>query len=588
MRGKKFGSDAIELGSPSIVAADNLTPRQVLSIDRTHLQAFVLENAATTSHAMILARSFGIPTLTGVEDLRANLIAGREAIVDANLGIVIPEVSESVRLHYLRDRRRHARREQSSARASSGVATTRDGRKLEVGANVATAEEVHPAVARGADGIGLFRTEMLYMDRDEAPGEEEQFTIYARAARDAGDRTILVRTFDIGGDKPVPYLHLPQETNPFLGYRGVRIYPEHLELLRAQLRAILRASALGHLGLLLPMISTVEEVRWVRAEIESIRGELGAAGIRFDPKLRVGIMVEVPATAFLVDRFASEVDFLSIGTNDLLQYFSAVDRTSDRVGGLYRTRHPAFLRLLSKIADDAKRHGLWVGMCGEMAGDRANLPLLLGLGLDEISVAAPEIQALKAEIARSLQSECRSVLEAAAACEDVAAVDALLARHRRRGAAESLLDAELVVLDSAAATKDEAIEELIDALYCAGRTDRPAALEDAVWAREEVYSTGLGHGFAIPHCKSDAIAANSIAVARLRRPLPWGAVDDEPVSCAILLAVRESDTDGVHMKVFSKLARRLMHEDFRGRMLAASDREAVLACLAEELGLAES
>jgi fructose-specific PTS system IIA-like component len=187
-----------------------------------------------------------------------------------------------------------------------------------------------------------------------------------------------------------------------------------------------------------------------------------------------------------------------------------------------------------------------------------------------------------------VHSECRTVLEAAMASGDAAAVEELLAGHRRRGVVGSLLDAELVVLDSPAATKDEAIEELVDALFCAGRTDRPIALEDAVWAREAVYSTGLGHGFAIPHCKSDAIASNSIAVARLRRPLPWGSVDEEPVRCAILLAVRESDDDGSHMKVFSKLARRLMHEEFRERMLAAPDRDSVLSCLAEELGLAGS
>lgn len=583
--GRKIGPETPELTKPSIVAADNLTPRQVLSLDRSHLRALVLERAGTTSHAMILARSFGIPTLTGVEDVRANLTAGHVAIVDANLGIVLPEVSEPVRIHYERERKRLARREQRSHGSAAGLSSTRDGRRLEVGANVATAEEILPAIARGADGIGLFRTEMLYIDREEPPNEEEQLAIYARAARDAGGRTVLVRTFDIGGDKPVPYLELPRETNPFLGYRGVRIYPEHRELLRVQLRAILRASAFGRLGLLLPMISTTEEVRWVRGEIASIRAELDGAGVRYDAGLRVGIMVEVPSTAFLLDRLASEIDFLSVGTNDLLQYFLAVDRGSDRVAGLYRSRHPSFLRFLAKIADDARRNGLWVGMCGEMAGDRSNLPLLLGLGLDEISVAAPEIQALKAEIARQVQSECRSLLEAAMDCADVAGVEELLARHRRRGAAESLLDPELVVMDSTAATKGEVIEELVDALFCTGRTDRPIALEDAVWAREEVYSTGLGHGFAIPHCKSDAIGANSIAVARLRRPLPWQSVDDRPVSCAILLAVRESDEDGSHMKVFSKLARRLMHEEFRERMLAARDKDAVLSCLAEELGL---
>jgi fructose-specific phosphotransferase system IIA component len=365
----------------------------------------------------------------------------------------------------------------------------------------------------------------------------------------------------------------------------VRIYPEHREMFVAQLRAIVRASAFGRVWVMLPMICAVDEVRWVKARLAEIRSELDAAGVAYDAKLQLGVMVEVPSVAFVIDQLAAEVDFFSIGTNDLVQYFVAVDRESDKVAALYSARHPAFLRLLAKIVADAHAHGRFVGMCGEMTRSPRNLPLLIGLGLDEISTAAPEIPALKSAITQASAADCRAVLEAAMACNNIEEVDHLVAAFRGRGAAHGLLDPEFVSVGSDSLTKDEAIKELVDAFFVAGRTESPQSIEEAVWAREAVYSTGLGHGFAIPHCKTDAIAANSIGVARLARPIDWGALDGEPVSCVILLAMRATDQDNAHMKVFSKLARRLMHDEFRERMLNAKDRADVLACLADELGL---
>ncbi len=296
-------------------------------------------------------------------------------------------------------------------------------------------------------------------------------------------------------------------------------------------------------------------------------------------------MIEVPSAAFIIDQLAADLDFFSIGTNDLAQYFLAVDRDNEKVAALSSVRQPAFLRLLARIVDDVHRRGRWVGMCGEAAGSLRNLPLLVGLGLDEISAPAPRIPRLKAAIAQLSAGDCRTLLETALTCPTVAAVDERIAALRNRGAEAGLLDRELVVVDSDSASKAEAIKEIIDAFYAAGRTDQPRAVEEAIWAREGVYATGLGHGFAVPHCKTDAVAASSIGVVRLKEPIAWESVDGQPVRCVILLAVRESDGSDAHMKVFSKLARRLMHEHFRARMLGAADSAGVLRCLADELGL---
>jgi fructose-specific PTS system IIA-like component len=586
IHGSRLQCEQPGLSEPSVVVAESLTPRQFLALDKRQLQALVLEHTGGTSHAVILARSFGIPTLTGVADVRTHLAAGAQAIVDANLGLVIPELSAAVRRFYERERATLRRREERLAGFTRAPARTRDGQVLEVAANVATLEELAPAFACGADGIGLFRTEMLFMDREAPPSEEEQFAIYVQAARVARGSTVIVRTFDVGGDKPVPYLQLAPEKNPFLGLRGLRLYPAHAGLFRSQLRAILRASAFGRIWMMVPMLSSVDELRWVKARLAEVRAELDAAGREHDPALRVGVMIEVPSAAFSIAELAAEADFFSIGTNDLLQYFMAVDREDERIAALASARHPAFLRLLQKIVGDARGAGRWVGMCGEMTRSPRNLALLVGLGLDEISTAAPGIPAHKAAIAQLCAADCRALLESALACGTPGEVEQLVAAFREQGAAQDLLAPEFIGMDSDSATKEEAIGELVAALYVAGRTEQPRALEEAVWAREAVYSTGLGFGFAIPHCKSDAVTANSIAVLRLARPVEWGSSDGQPVRCVILLAMRESDPDGAHMQVFAKLARRLMHEEFRERMFAARDRGDVLSCLSEELDLA--
>jgi fructose-specific PTS system IIA-like component len=454
--------------------------------------------------------------------------------------------------------------------------------RLEVGANASTAAEVAAAMGHGADGVGLLRTELLFLDRPTPPGEDEQFEAYSEVVHAAAGRPVIIRTFDIGGDKPAAYLRMPREENPFLGVRGLRLYEQHPDLLREQLRAIVRASALGPVKVMAPMVATPEEAAWFREQVRAAQADAP----RKAADLPVGVMLEIPAAAMVVDQLCDEVDFFSLGTNDLCQYWMAVDRGNSAVAGLYSARQPSFLRFLRTTVERARARGKWIGVCGEMAGERLNLPLMIGLGVDEISIAPGDVLAIKSAVHRADASRCRELLAAAEACRTPAQVEDLLrAGAWRAPASEQLLEQGMIEVGSDAASKEEAIKAAVDVLFIAGRTERPRAVEDAVWAREQTYSTGLGFGIAVPHCKTDAVAAPSLAVLRLGAPVDWGSMDGLPVSTVLLLAIPASDTTGAHMKVFAKLARKLMHEGFRARLGGAPDAAAILACLRDELGL---
>ncbi len=575
---------ALDLHEPSVVVAETLAPQQLLELDRRWLKGIVLEYSGTTSHAAILARSLGIPTLAGVRNARLALTAGREVVVDANRGFVVSQSSPAVRRFYEREQKTLERRKELWSRHAGKWAITADGKRLEVAANASSGDELALAFENGADGIGLFRTEMIFLTREQPPSEEEQFAIYSEAARTASGRPVIIRTFDIGGDKQVPYLNLPREDNPFLGYRGARIYAEHHELLQSQLRAILRASAAGCVQIMAPMISSLEEFLQFKAAVGLAKQHLAQKGIPFQHDVKIGIMVEVPSVAFILDQLSAEVDFFSIGTNDLSQYFFAADRGSPAIASLYSVRHPGFLRFLEQLVEQIHRAQKWVGMCGEMAADVGNLPLLLGLGLDEISVPAAEVHDLKRAVAKLHASEGINLLDRAIARGTAAEVDDLLAA-RPLHQPESLLSDELVLLGSTSQTKEEVIQEMVDAFYVASRTDSRDLVEEAVWAREAEYSTGLGHGFAIPHCKTDAVSANSICVLRLNEPINWDSIHGEPVRMVVLLALRKSEVASTHMQVFSSLARKLDEEDFRQHLLKGETPEQVTTYLAEKLGL---
>ncbi len=581
--GLDFQTAAIELREPSVVVAETLAPQQLLGLERKWLAALVLEHSGATSHVVILARSLGIPTLVGVKSARGLLLAGQDVVVDAIRGFVLPQGSAAVQKFYAREMKTLELHRESLPVQTSGPAITADGKRMEVAANSSSYEELALAFEKGADGIGLFRTEMAYLQRQHPPSEEEQFAIYAEAATVAAGRPVIIRTFDLGGDKNAPYLNLPEEENPFLGYRGVRIYNEHHELLQAQLRAILRASAFGHIQVMAPMISSLEEVLQFKAAISEAKQVLRRKGIAFQSDLPVGIMIEVPSAAFILDELCAEVDFFSLGTNDLNQYFLAADRNNPKIADLTDALHPGFLRFLKQIVDQVHAAGKWVGMCGEMASEIRNLPLLFGLGLDEISIPAAGIPAVKRAVSQLSAADCDRALAAIMASRDPSTMEDLLERAQPVRSAQPLLSKELVLLGSQSRDKEEAMQEIVDAFYIAGRTEDRQRLEEALWSREAVYATGLGYGFAAPHCKSDAVIADSIGVLRLADAIEWGSVDTKPVNMIILIAMRESQNPTRHMKVFSKLARKLMNEDFRAQLLAVKNAQDMTTYLAQQL-----
>lgn len=576
--GDAVGETKTELAGDSIVLAESLTPGQFLALDRTFLKGLVLAHASATSHTVILARSFNVPALAGVESLASLTADGQEAVVDADVGVLVTRLTDKARRYYAMERQRIDSRQARLRQMSARPGATRDGHRLAVVANIATAGEAGAAFAAGAEGIGLFRTEMRFLDRESPPDETEQLAAYREVLAAAGDRPVVIRTLDVGGDKKLNYLKLPAEENPFLGCRAVRIYPEFEALFRTQIRALVRASAFGHLRVMIPMIATVDEARWVKKIIAEEQQKCAAEKISFDAAMPVGAMIEVPSAAFAMEALCRKFAFFSIGSNDLLQYFMAADRMNARLAALYDPLQPAFLRLLKQIADAARAHRREISLCGEMGGQAQFAPLLAGLGLDKISAAAPALAAIKAELAACDLAECQELaaqsLRCATADEVAARLKQFASRHN-----PPLLEPELVIVDSDAATKEEAIKQACDRLFVLGRTEDSRVVEEAVWQREAAYSTGFGHGFAIPHCKSAGIRFNSLVLLKPRAPVAWNSLDGQPVGVVILLAIREDQADSTHMKVLAKLARKVMSKTFRAQLEAENQPAELCAIL---------
>lgn len=583
---KLYGGACVSLPTlsadrPSIIVSDDLSPRQLLLMDRAGIAALVLGRVGVTSHTVILARSLDIPTITHVANPTHQFTDGLFAIVDADRGWVFCPVGPMVKSFYDHEERVRQRRRDHLNQYTVEPGRTADGQALQVMANVSSAEAVDPAIASGAEGVGLFRSEMMFLGRDEPPSEQEQYEAYRQAVVAADGRPATIRLFDIGGDKPCPYIHLASEENPFLGCRGVRAYPANSSVVDVQLRAILRASTAGPVRLMIPMVSLASEVCWVRQRLKKISEDLQREYEGFTSQISVGIMLEVPASVMAIDQLCHDADFFSLGTNDLLQYFMAVDRGNEAVEQLYDALQPAFLAFLKIAVDGARRGGRPISLCGEMASIRANLPLLIGLGLDSISVSPSVLSDLKEGIADLDSRHCKALFDNLIAGRDAQHVGQLL-----QGAASAhrpMTDPSCVLLNSAAQSRAEVIKELADMMYVAGRAASSQQLEDALWAREEAFSTGMGHGFAIPHCKSNAVAVSTIGVVRLNRPVPWGDSDEEPVRVAVLLAMREADAHGRHMRIFSKLARQVMHESFRQQLIDADGPEKLVSFLLETL-----
>lgn len=575
--------NTLTLNEPTILVAEDITPSQFLSLDRQQLKGMVLEKTGRTSHTLILARAAAIPVLSGLPCASLSLHDRKPAILDAECAVLVTDPDEAVQGYYRVAQKLADRRHQQQSQDAGLPAVTRDGKAIEIAANIGSALEAPGAFASGAEGVGLFRTEMLFMDRESAPDEQEQFEAYQQVLMAAGERPVIFRTVDIGGDKHIPYLPIPQEENPFLGYRAVRIYPEFADLFRTQLRAIVRASAFGNARLMIPMVHSLDQILWVKNLLNEVRSALKAEGLRISADLPLGIMVEVPSVCFIIDHFCEEVDFFSVGSNDMTQYLYAVDRNNPRVSPLYNPITPSFLRMLRQIISTAHRHHKRVGICGELGGESRYLPLLIGLGLDELSMSGPRIAPIKSLVRQSDSEACIALAQQACECRSADEIEQLLASQVQPEAPRPLLALETICVGEPLTSREQVIQYLCGNLALHGRTDAPQALEEDIWQREELVTTAVGFGVAIPHTKSSWVRHSSISIARLPQPVDWGS-DMGDVEIVIMLTLGENEGMN-HVKVFSQLARKLVNKTFRQTLFEALDSETILALLQAEIQL---
>ena len=397
---------------PSIIVANDLSPSDTANLDPLMTLGFCTALGGLTSHSAILARTMGTPAIVALGESSINTIkAGSKLILDGNEGVIIIHPSEQTIQKYQELKKGREDRLVKIRASALEAARTANGRRVEVAANIGDLDSAHEAVKNGAEGVGLLRTEFLYLEETQSPSEEKQYQIYREIFQVMGDLPIIVRTLDIGGDKPPSYMTFPQEMNPFLGWRALRISLDRPDLFKAQLRAILRA-AVGHqVRIMFPMVNSLDELRSARQVIETVKGELDSEGNQYASDVPIGIMVETPAAATTVDMLADAADFFSLGTNDLTQYTLAVDRGNAKVAGLYQPLHPAVLRLIKQTIDSAHDKGKWAGMCGELAGMQKAIPILLGFGLDEFSMNPRSIPEAKFLIHKLKDRESRQIAE---------------------------------------------------------------------------------------------------------------------------------------------------------------------------------
>ncbi|MBS4198760.1 phosphoenolpyruvate--protein phosphotransferase [Bacillus sp. FJAT-49732] len=409
----------VKLPNPGLIAeevviiAEDLTPSDTAQLNKQFVKGFATNIGGRTSHSAIMARSMEIPAVVGTKNASDQIENGDIVIIDGLHGEVHINPTPEVLKKYEDDLRNFELQKSEWALLKDESTESLDGKRVELAANIGSPDDIEKVLTNGGEGVGLYRTEFLYMERNQLPSEEEQFEAYKTVLEKMDGRPVVVRTLDIGGDKQLPYLSLPSEMNPFLGFRAIRLCLDEQDIFRTQLRALLRASLFGNLKIMFPMIATLDEFRSAKALLLEEKKALVESGILVADNIEVGIMVEIPSTAVLADQFAKEVDFFSIGTNDLIQYTMAADRMNERVSYLYQPYHPAILRLVKMVIDAAHNEGKWAGMCGEMAGDEIAIPILLGLELDEFSMSASSILKARSLIKKLNQTEMRQLAEEA-------------------------------------------------------------------------------------------------------------------------------------------------------------------------------
>lgn len=401
----------LALTDPHVLVAHNLTPSDTATMDRQRVLGIATDLGSRTSHTAIMARSMNIPAIVGLHDATERLETGQSVLLDGINGILIVNPSESTLAAYREIETKRVRIAEQLTQLRETKSTTRDGRHIVLSANIELPNDVDSVAANGAEGIGLYRTEFLYLNRDSLPAEDEQFETYRTVAERVHPNPLIIRTFDLGGDKIASgAAETSDELNPFLGCRAIRFCLENPDIFKTQLRAILRASVGGNIKIMFPMISGLDELRQAVRTVDECKNELGRDGIQFSEDTEVGAMIEIPSAAISANILGREVDFFSIGTNDLIQYAIAVDRVNDKISHLYQPTHPAVVRLLKMIADGAHQNNIWVGVCGEMAGDVALIPLLLGLGMDELSVGATLVPRVKRAVQSLEIAECENLV----------------------------------------------------------------------------------------------------------------------------------------------------------------------------------
>ena len=410
MQGQKH-IDLTKLSDNTVIIADEIHPSMTANMDTEHIAGIISEKGGDTSHASILARALEIPAVLSVKDICSKIAEGEEVIVDGAYGEVFVNPTPITLKIYNKKKKAYDERVKELKKYIDKQTVTRDGRKVMLAANIGNADEAAKAVKAGAEGVGLFRTEFLFMNKQALPTEEEQYNEYKKAAVVLDGRQLTIRTLDIGGDKDIPYMGLTKELNPFLGYRAIRFCLDRVDIFTTQLRAVLRASAYGNIRIMIPMITSVTEVQAVKKIINGICRDLDKKDIKYDKDIKIGVMIETPAAAIMADVLAHEVDFFSIGTNDLTQYTLAVDRGNENVAYLYSALNPGVIRSIKHIIECAHNAGIEAGMCGEAAADERMIPLLLNFGLDEFSVTVSRVLETRKEIASWSSKEVKEITE---------------------------------------------------------------------------------------------------------------------------------------------------------------------------------
>lgn len=410
-----------------VIVAHDLTPSDTAQLDRNYVKGFITDIGGRTSHSAIMSRTLEIPAVVGSGSATTDIQEGEMVIIDGINGDALVDPTDAELADYKQKAAEFAAQKEEWARLKDAKSVSADGKEVLLGANIGTPDDVLGANDNGAEAVGLFRSEFLYMNSNELPTEDEQYEAYKAALEGMSGKQVVVRTMDIGGDKELPYLPLPEEQNPFLGYRAIRICLDRQDIFRTQLRALLRASKYGRLAIMFPMIATVQEFKDAKAIFEEEKANLVASGVEVSDDIQVGMMMEIPAAAMIADKLAKYADFFSIGTNDLIQYSMAADRGNERVSYLYQPYNPSILRLIKNIIDASHKEGKWTGMCGEMAGDQIAVPLLLGLGLDEFSMSATSILKTRSLIKKLDSKETKELADKAVSdCETVDEVVSLV------------------------------------------------------------------------------------------------------------------------------------------------------------------